>query len=56
MFYRILNVTLPNNLLQVEDGLRRSFPPLRLHKEILDSLYLLIFLIYTYNKKNSSIR
>ena len=46
MFDRILNPTLPKNLLQLQEGLRRRFPPLGLHKGILDSLYLLILLIY----------
>ena len=32
MFDRILNGTLPNNILEVGEGLRRSFPPLELHK------------------------
>ena len=36
-FDRILNATLPNNLLYFEEGLRRSFPLLELHKGILDS-------------------
>ena len=49
MFDRIINATLPNNLLQLE-GLRRSFPPLELPKGILDSPCLLIPLIYTNNK------
>ena len=47
MFNRILNVTLPNNLLQLEEGLRRSFPPLWSSKGILDFPCLLILFIYT---------
>ena len=31
MFDRVLNGTLPNNLLNLEEGLRRSFPPVELH-------------------------
>ena len=54
MFDRILNATLPNNLLQLEEGLRRNFPPLELDKGIFDSPCLLILLIYTSNKENSS--
>ena len=56
IFDGILNATLPNNLLYLQEGLRKSFPPLELHKEILDSACLLILLIYTSNKKNSSSR
>ena len=52
MFDRVLNATLPNNLSELEEGLMRSFPLLELHKGILDSLCLLIFLINT----NSSSR
>ena len=33
------------------EGLRINFPPLRLHKEILDSPYLCILLINTRKKK-----
>ena len=54
MFDWILNATLPNNLLNLEEGMRRSFPPLELRKGILDSHCLLILLIYTSNKENSS--
>ena len=54
MFDRILNATLPNNSLKLGEGLRRSFPPLELRKGILDSPCLLILLIYTSNKENSS--
>ena len=54
MFDRILNATRPNNLLQIEEGLQRSFPPLELHKGILDSSCLLILLIYTNNAENPS--
>ena len=54
MFDSVLNATLPKNLFQPEDGLNRSFPPLGLHKGILGSRCLLIILIYTNNKKNSS--
>ena len=50
MFDRILNATSPNNLLWLEEGLRRSFTPLELHKGILESLCLLILLIYTSNR------
>ena len=53
-FDRILNATLPNNLLQLKEGLRRSFPPLELHKKILDSHCLPLLLIYINNKNNSS--
>ena len=42
---RILNATLPNNVLYLE-GLRRTFLPLGLQKGILDSRCFLIFLIY----------
>ena len=45
MFNRILNVTLPNNFLKLEEGLRRIFPPLVLRT--LDSPCHLILLIYT---------
>ena len=48
MFHRILIVTLSNNFLQLEIGLRRSFQPLLLL--ILDSPCLLIVLIYTKHK------
>ena len=44
MFDRILNPTPSKNLLRLEEGLR-SFPLLGLHKEILDSPYLIILLI-----------
>ena len=37
MFHMILNLTMPNNLLKLQEVLRRSFPPLGLHKGILDS-------------------
>ena len=53
MFDRILNATLPNNLLQSE-GLRKNFRPLELHRGIRDSSCLLNLLIYTSNKENSS--
>ena len=56
MFDRILNVTLPNNLLEFEEDLRRIYPPLGLHKGTLDSPCFLILLIYTkhtYNKMKS---
>ena len=56
MFDRILNVTLPNNLLKFEEDLRRIYPPLGLHKGTLDSPCFLILLIYTkhtYNKMKS---
>ena len=45
MFNRILNATLPNNFLKLEQGLRRIFPPLVLRT--LDSPCHLILLIYT---------
>ena len=51
-FDRILNVTLPNNLLKLEEGLRRNFPPLGLYKGTLDSHCLLILLIYTKHNNN----
>ena len=54
MFDRVLNVTLPNNLLKLEEGLRRSFTPLVLRKGILDFPCHLILLIYTNKKTNSS--
>ena len=50
MFDRILNATLFNNLLQLAEGLRKSFPSLGLDKGILDSPCLLILLIYTKHK------
>ena len=34
MLGRILKATLTNNLSQIEEGLRKSFPPLGLHKRI----------------------
>ena len=52
LFDRILNTTWPNKLLQLEGFLRRGFPPLGLHKGILDSPCLLILLIYTKHKNN----
>ena len=52
MFDRTINVTLPNSLLQLEEGLRRSFPPVGIQKGILDSPCLLILLIYTKHKNN----
>ena len=54
MFDRILNATLPKNLLWLEEGLRRMFPPLELYKGIFGSPCLLILLIYASNKENSS--
>ena len=42
MFGRVLDTPLSNNLLYLTESLRRSFPPLGLHKGILHSLYLLI--------------
>ena len=50
----ILNATLPNNLLQLEESLRKSFLPLELHKGILASPCFLILLIYTNNNEKSS--
>ena len=47
MFDRILNATLFNNFLYLAEGLRKSFPSLGLHEEILDSPCLLILFIYT---------
>ena len=45
-----LNEALSNDLLQLAEGLRRSFPSLGIHKVILDSPCLLILLIYTKHK------
>ena len=50
MFDRTLNATLPKNLLQLAEDLRKSFPPLGLHKGILDSLCLLFLLIHVEHK------
>ena len=50
MFDTILNETLSNDLLQLAEGLRRSFPSLGIHKAVLDSPCLLILLIYTKHK------
>ena len=47
--FRILNTTLPNNLLQLA-GLRGCLSSLELHKGILDLPYLLILLINTIHK------
>ena len=44
MFDRTLNAALPNNLLQHEESLWRSFPPLTLYKGISDFLCFLILL------------
>ena len=55
MFGRILNATLLNNLLLFEEGLRKNFSPLGLHKRIFSSPCLLILLIYT-KHKNSKIK
>ena len=52
MFGRILNVSLPNNLLQLEEGLRRSLPLLEFHYAILDLSCSLILSIYTKHKSN----
>ena len=54
MFDRILNATLSNNLSQLEESQRISFPPRELQKGILDSLCLPISLVYTNNKGKSS--
>ena len=54
IFDRILYAALPNNVLQLKEGLWRRFPPLELHKGILDSPCLLILLIYTSKEQNSS--
>ena len=48
----IPNVTLPNNFLQVVEGLWISFPPLVLG--ILDSPFLLILFSYTIHKDNKT--
>ena len=53
MFDTILNVILPINLLQLAEGLWKKFPPLGLHKGILDSSYLLILLISTKQQGNT---
>ena len=53
MFDTILNVILPINLLQLAEGLRKKFPPLGLHKGILDSSCLLILLISTKQQGNT---
>ena len=50
MFERILDAILSNNLLQLKESLNKSFPSLRLNKEILESPCLLILLIYTKHK------
>ena len=47
MFDKTLNATLPNNLLELEESLRRNFPSLGLQKGISDYPYLLILLIHT---------
>ena len=47
-------MALPINLLQLADGLRKTFVPLGLDKGILDSPYLLISLINIKNKKMKS--
>ena len=52
MFDRILDATLSNNLLQLAEGLRRTFSSLGLHKVILDSPCFPILLIYTKHKTN----
>ena len=49
-FVPLPNVTLPNNFLQMAEGLWRSFPPLVLG--ILDTNCLLILLSYTICKDN----
>ena len=54
MFDKVLDTPRSNNFLQLEKGLRRSFPPLGLSKRILDSPYLLIPLIDTKSKKMQS--
>ena len=45
MFDRALNT--PSSLLHLAEGLRWSFPPVGLTKEIFESPYLLILLINT---------
>ena len=47
MFDRTLNAALPNNLLQHEESLRKSFLPLTLYKGISDFPYFLILRNYT---------
>ena len=50
MFDVILNATLSHNLLQLAEGLKRSFLSLGLHKGIFESPCLLILLICTKHK------
>ena len=50
MFDRSLNATRRNSSLELKEGLRRSFPPLGLHKGILDSPSILILWIYIKHK------
>ena len=47
MFDRNLSAALPNKLLQHEESLRRTFPPLTLYKGISDFPCFLILMIYT---------
>ena len=53
MIDRVLDMPLLNDLLQLTEGLRRSFPTLGLGKGILDSRSLVIPLINTKNKKKT---
>ena len=50
MFHRILDATLFSNLLQLAEGLSRTFSSLGLHNRILGPPCLLMFLIYTKHK------
>ena len=52
MFDRILNETLSNDLLQLEEGLRRNFSLLGLHKRTMNCPCLLILLIHKKHKNN----
>ena len=56
MFGRVLNTPQPINLLYFVECPKRNFPPLGLCKGILDSPYLLIFLINTKSKKMANLR
>ena len=54
MFHRVLDMPLPNNLLQLAEGLRRSSPILRLGKGILEQRSFVIPLINTKIQKMKS--
>ena len=54
MFDRVLDMTLPNNLVQLTEGLKRSFLTLGLGKGILNSRSFVIPLINSKNKKLKS--